>query len=610
MSNWDSQATTASSWDTPATGGSSWDAPASTGSSWDPAPTAKSAASTAAPRSAQNEPSPPPAAPTASSRTVPSSSGGDSWNAPASSGGDSWGAPASSGGDSWGAPAASKPTSTSWDEKPKAAGGWDAPSVPAKATDSWGNGPSKSNGDFEQPVPAKSNDDWGKPTTQPEESNNDESHPETAKRPSVGGIPLIDNEYEVAVKLADLQADSNSPLYSIKTFEELGLKEELLKGLYAMKFQKPSKIQERALPLLLNDPPKNMIGQSQSGTGKTAAFVLTMLSRVDETVPETQALCLSPSRELARQIMSVVRNMGQFTGVSTAFAIPGERGERGRTLMANIVVGTPGTVLDLISRRQLKTDKLKVFVLDEADNMIEGQGHGDQCIRIRNTLPEHTQLVLFSATFPDEVSEYARSIIPDANEIRLRTEELNVDAIKQLYMDCDSEEHKYEVLVGLYHLLTVGSSIIFVRTRATADEIQRRMTEDGHKVSVLHGAFEGFERDRIIDDFRAGRSKVLITTNVLARGIDVASISMVINYDIPTNEFGEPDPQTYLHRIGRTGRFGRVGVSISFIHNERTWRQLDEIQRYFKIEMTRVPTDDWDGVEDILKQTLKGVKLT
>ncbi|KAK9453278.1 P-loop containing nucleoside triphosphate hydrolase protein [Dipodascopsis uninucleata] len=424
------------------------------------------------------------------------------------------------------------------------------------------------------------------------------------------GIPLIENQYEVKVKLADLQADPNSPLYSVNRFEDLGLKEELLKGLYSMKFQKPSKIQERALPLLINDPPRNMIGQSQSGTGKTAAFTLTMLSRVNEKEPTVQALCLAPSRELARQIMTVVRQMGSFTGVTTEFAIAGMKLERGKKLNANIVVGTPGTVLDLIRRRQLDLSHVKVFVLDEADTMIEGQGLGDQCIRVRNALPETTQLVLFSATFPEEVSEYARSIIPDANEIRLRTEELNVKAIKQLYMDCDSEEHKYEVLVGLYHLLTVGSSIIFVKTRATADEIQKRMTSDGHKVSVLHGAYEGSERDRILDDFRAGRSKVLITTNVLARGIDVASVSMVINYDVPTDEAGRADPQTYLHRIGRTGRFGRVGVSITFVHDKHTWGQLVEIQNYFHIEMTRIPTDDWDTVEEVLKQSLKGVKLT
>lgn len=353
-----------------------------------------------------------------------------------------------------------------------------------------------------------------------------------------------------------------------------------------------------------------MIGQSQSGTGKTAAFTLTMLSRVNPDEHDVQALCLAPSRELARQIMDVVREMGRYTKITTEFAIPGVRPPRGQQLTQNIIVGTPGSVLDLIMRRQLPLNKVKVFVLDEADNMIEGQGHGDQCIRIRNSLPKETQLVLFSATFPDEVSEYARTIIPNANEIRLKTSELNVKAIKQLYMDCHGEQHKYDVLVELYHLLTVGSSIIFTRTRATADEIRRRMTEDGHKVSVLHGQFEGFERDQILDDFRAGRSKVLVTTNVLARGIDVPSVSMVINYDMPTTQSGEADPQTYLHRIGRTGRFGRVGVSISFIGDERSREVLEDIEAYFGIQMIAVPTNDWDTVEKILKKALKGVRLS
>ncbi|KAK9472720.1 P-loop containing nucleoside triphosphate hydrolase protein [Dipodascopsis tothii] len=417
---------------------------------------------------------------------------------------------------------------------------------------------------------------------------------------------LIENQHEVAVKLADLQADPNSPLYSVKSFEDLGLKEELLKGIYAMKFTKPSKIQERALPLLLSNPARNMIGQSQSGTGKTAAFVLNMLSRVDEAVNDVQALCLAPSRELARQIMSVVREMGQFTKITTAYAIPGERGARGQKLAAQVVVGTPGTVLELIHRRQLDLTKLKVFVLDEADTMLEGQGMGDQCIRVKNTLRPETQLVIFSATFPEEVSRYASTVVPNANELRLKVEELNVDAIKQLYMDCNSEAHKYEVLIQLYHLLTVASSIIFVRSRATADEITRRMMADGHTVSVLHGAFEGKERDRLIDDFRFGRSKVLITTNVLARGIDIATVSMVVNYDIPTDENGRADPETYLHRIGRTGRFGRQGVSISFIHDKRSWAQLKEIQDYFGIQMTRIPTDDWDVVEEEVQRAIKG----
>lgn len=376
-----------------------------------------------------------------------------------------------------------------------------------------------------------------------------------------------------------------------------------------MNFKKPSKIQERALPLLLSDPPANMIGQSQSGTGKTAAFVLTMLTRVDMSVNQVQALCLAPSRELARQIMSVVQTMGQFTNIKTQFAIP-NMVAKGQKIDAQIVVGTPGTVLDLIRRKQLPVNGIKVFVLDEADNMLDQQGLGEQCIRVKvqvppphhrlplltspSTVPKTAQIVLFSATFPEQVVQYAKNFAPDANQITLKHEELTVDGIKQLYMDCESEEDKYRILVELYHILTIGSSIIFVKKRETASEIQRRMEADGHKVAALHGAFDGAERDKVIDDFREGRAKVLITTNVLARGIDVATVSLVVNYDIPLDQNNRPDPQTYLHRIGRTGRFGRVGVSISFVYDKKSWTELNEISNFFGVEMTRVPTNDID----------------
>jgi len=360
-----------------------------------------------------------------------------------------------------------------------------------------------------------------------------------------------------------------------------------------MNFKKPSKIQERALPLLLSDPPMNMIGQSQSGTGKTAAFVLTMLTRVDVTQPTIQAVCLAPSRELARQIMSVVETMGQFTEVKAQFAIPNAI-PRGQKITAHIVVGTPGTVLNMMRNRQLPVEHLKVFVLDEADNMLDQQGLGDQCIRVKQQVPQSCQIVLFSATFPQEVVVYANSFAPNANQITLKQEELTVDGIKQLYMDCESEEDKYRILVELYHILTVGSSVVFVKRREAAAEIQRRMEADGHKVAALHGNLDTADRDRIMDDFASGRAKVLITTNVLARGIDVATVSMVINYDIPLDGNGRPDPQTYLHRIGRTGRFGRVGVSISFVHDKKSWTELNEIQKHFGVQMTRVPTHDVD----------------
>ncbi|KAI9868028.1 MAG: RNA helicase required for poly(A+) mRNA export [Trichoglossum hirsutum] len=421
-----------------------------------------------------------------------------------------------------------------------------------------------------------------------------------------GGSMLHEPDYDVEVKLSDIQADPNNPLYSVKTFDDLGLAPEILKGIYLMNFKKPSKIQERALPLLLSNPVQNMIGQSQSGTGKTAAFVLTMLSRLDHSKPKTpQALCLAPSRELARQIMGVVQTMGSFVeSLTVEFAIP-QMVARGQRIEAEVVVGTPGTTLDMIKRRQLDVSQIKVFVLDEADNMIDQQGLGEQCLRVRSLMPRNAQVVLFSATFPEDVVRYASKFAPNANSITLKHEELTVEGIKQLYMDCNSEDHKYEVLVKLYGLMTIGSSIIFVKKRTTADEIKKRMEAQGHKVAALHGAFEGADRDKIIDEFRNGEAKVLITTNVLARGIDVHSVSMVVNYDVPEDQKGAGDPETYLHRIGRTGRFGRVGVSISFVYDKQSWRQLNEIQKYFNVAMTRVDTSDWDEVEETIKRVIK-----
>ena len=402
-----------------------------------------------------------------------------------------------------------------------------------------------------------------------------------------------------------IQADPNSPLYSAKSFDELGLAPELLKGIYAMKFQKPSKIQERALPLLLHNPPRNMIAQSQSGTGKTAAFSLTMLTRVNPEDASPQAICLAPSRELARQTLEVVQEMGKFTKITSQLIVP-DSFEKNKQINSQVIVGTPGTVLDLMRRKLMQLQKIKIFVLDEADNMLDQQGLGDQCIRVKRFLPKDTQLVLFSATFADAVRQYAKKIVPNANTLELQTNEVNVDAIKQLYMDCKNEADKFDVLTELYGLMTIGSSIIFVATKKTANVLYGKLKSEGHEVSILHGDLQTQERDRLIDDFREGRSKVLITTNVLARGIDIPTVSMVVNYDLPTLANGQADPATYIHRIGRTGRFGRKGVAISFVHDKNSFNILSAIQKYFgDIEMTRVPTDDWDEVEKIVKKVLK-----
>ncbi|KAJ2612625.1 RNA helicase required for poly(A+) mRNA export [Coemansia sp. RSA 1804] len=412
------------------------------------------------------------------------------------------------------------------------------------------------------------------------------------------------DEPEVEVRLADIQADPNSPLYSVKSFDELGLHENLLKGIYEMKFTKPSKIQERALPLLLANPPLNMIGQSQSGTGKTAAFVLTMLSRVDYELDEPQALCLAPSRELARQIMNVLEEMGKYTPVKTKYAIK-DSFQKGETITAHVVIGTPGTVSDMIRKRALSLKSMKLFVLDEADNMLDLQGLADQTLRIKNMMPPKCQVVLFSATFPDNVREFTKRFAPKANELRLKASELTVEGIKQFYMECKNVTHKFEVLSELYSLMTVGQSIIFVRRRDTAERIAHRMTSDGHAVVFLHGTMDSVQRDKVMDDFRDGNIKVLITTNVIARGIDIQQVNLVINYDIPLDGESRPDAETYLHRIGRTGRFGRTGASVNFVHDEASLEQMEAIQNTLCCDIIKVPTDDWEKARKILKKALK-----
>ncbi|KAL9006812.1 MAG: hypothetical protein Q9188_000423 [Gyalolechia gomerana] len=453
-------------------------------------------------------------------------------------------------------------------------------------------------------------------TTPPEEKNLAKSQLDGATEPQNGSPMLSEPSYEVNVKLSDVQADPNNPLFSIKNFNELGLSENIIKGIYEMRFVKPSKIQEKALPLLLANPPVNMIGQSQSGTGKTAAFVLNMLSRLDLSTPEAreqpQAIVLAPSRELARQIMGVVQVMGRYVdGLEVAAAIPAEKENRGKYLKGQIVVGTPGTTMDLIKKRLINASGIKVLVLDEADNMLDQQGLGDQCIRVKRMLPQNLQIVLFSATFPDFVVRYAENFAPNANQITLRHEELTIEGIKQLYLECADEQAKYANLVRLYGLMTVGSSIIFVKTRATALEVERRMNEENHQCACLTGEYTGKDRDLVIDSFRSGKVKVLITTNVLSRGIDIQSVSLVVNYDLPDlapKYHDRADTQTYLHRIGRTGRFGRVGVSISLMVGPRDHSILTEIQDYFGVEMQGLDPNDWDTVEARIKAVLKSTR--
>ncbi|XP_060584005.1 ATP-dependent RNA helicase DDX19A-like [Ruditapes philippinarum] len=400
-----------------------------------------------------------------------------------------------------------------------------------------------------------------------------------------------------------LQKDPNSPLYSVKSFEALNLKPELLKGVYEMGFNAPSKIQETALPTLLADPPTNMIAQSQSGTGKTAAFVLTMLSRVDPNFPHTQCLCLAPTYELALQIGDVTERMAKhMKNVKIGYAVKGERIARGQKSLDHILIGTPGTVSDWCTKfKSIDPRKLTVFVLDEADVMIATQGHQDQSIRIQRQLSKTCQMLLFSATYDDEVMKFAQAVIPNNPVvIKLRRDEESLDNIRQFYVQCRDQEDKFQALSNIYGAISIGQSMIFCATRRTAHWLSEKMTKDGHAVALLSGDLEIAQRAAIINRFRDGKEKVLITTNVSARGIDVEMVTVVVNFDLPIlQESKMADCETYLHRIGRTGRFGKAGLAINMIDSNKSLQVMKAIEKHFNRTIHKLNADDIEEIEKI-----------
>ncbi|KYO35797.1 ATP-dependent RNA helicase DDX25 [Alligator mississippiensis] len=407
---------------------------------------------------------------------------------------------------------------------------------------------------------------------------------------------LVESSHRVEV----LQRDPSSPLFSVKTFEELHLKEELLHGVYAMGFNRPSKIQETALPMMVAHPPQNLIAQSQSGTGKTAAFALAMLSRVNAAVKYPQCLCLAPTFELALQTGRVVEQMGKFCAdVRVAYAVRGNKVPRGAVIEEQIVIGTPGTTLDWCFKlRLMDLKKISVFVLDEADVMINTQGFSDQSIRVQRALSHDCQMLLFSATFEDAVWQFAERIVPDPNVIKLRREDLTLNNIRQYYFLCENNSEKYKALCNVYGSITVGQAIVFCQTRRNAKWLSLQMIRDGHQVAMLSGELTVEERAAVIQRFRDGKEKVLITTNVCARGIDVIQVTIVVNFNLPTNQLQYPDFETYLHRIGRAGRFGKKGLAFNMIERYNL-SLLHRIEEHFQTKIKKLDPEDMDELEKI-----------
>jgi ATP-dependent RNA helicase DDX19/DBP5 len=430
------------------------------------------------------------------------------------------------------------------------------------------------------------------------------SKDEEDPQPISVGLHPADSKATVVVK--------NSIYKAAQRFDELGLSNAMLKGIADMKFVQPSSIQARALPIILaTDKVNNIIGQAHAGSGKTATYTLGMLSRVDTKVAAPQALCVVPTRELAIQVAECVTALGKFTDVKIALVIPPNNNKKDREaakgqVTAQIVVGTPGRLLGKFKNKELDGRQMKVFVLDEADQMLRKEGgFSEQTSKIRKKLPKQVQILLFSATFPDQVMKWAAKFAPNAAVIKVERDQLTLQSVHQYFIDCKAETAKFEVLGDMYAMATkMGQSIIFVHTVASAKHLTNQMREAGYSVSLLHGRLETQERDKVMMDFRKGLSTVLITTNVLARGIDVLQVTLVINFDVPLSRSNQPDPETYLHRIGRSGRFGRKGVAITFVHDKESVNQLNYIMDHFSTEATELPTDDLEVLSDTLNKAL------
>ncbi|CAH0480793.1 unnamed protein product [Peronospora belbahrii] len=388
-----------------------------------------------------------------------------------------------------------------------------------------------------------------------------------------------DHDEQVQLNEGDIETNWDEV---IETFDGMELREELLRGIYAYGFEKPSAIQQRAVkPILLGH---DCIAQAQSGTGKTATFAVSILQKIDIGLKETQALILAPTRELAQQIVKVVVAIGDYMSVQVHACVGGTAVRDDiRTLQqgVHIVVGTPGRVGDMINRRALRTDEVKMFVLDEADEMLS-RGFKDQIYEVFRFLPEKVQVALFSATMPLDVLEVTHRFMRDPIRILVKRDELTLEGIKQFFIAIDREEWKFDTLCDLYETLTITQAIIYCNTRRKVDWLTEKMQSKDFTVSAMHGDMEQRERDIIMREFRSGSSRVLITTDLLARGIDVQQVSLVINYDLPTNR------ENYIHRIGRSGRFGRKGVAINFLtHNDV--RYLRDIEQFYNTQIDEMP---------------------
>lgn len=373
---------------------------------------------------------------------------------------------------------------------------------------------------------------------------------------------------------------------TINTWDELNLKNDLLRGIYAYGFEKPSDIQKKAIEPIINE--KDTIAQAQSGTGKTGVFAISALERIDPTNKNTQAIIIAPTHELVKQIYNVISSLANMMNdVSIKTIIGGtsiqDDAYEIRKKCPQIIVGTAGRIYDMIKRRYLRTNHIKLFILDEADEMLS-KGFKDQIYNIFQHFNQDIQVAIFSATMPPDVLELTNKFMKDPVKIILKNEELSLDGIQQYYLACVGDNDKFDMLKRLFSFVSVSQCIIYCNNVNRVNDLQNAMNREGFSVCSIHSSMSKSERDVAFNNFRSGSFRVLISSNVTARGIDIQQVSSVINFDIPKCV------HTYLHRIGRSGRWGRKGLAINFI-TQNDIQYMRNIENHYKISISELPND-------------------
>lgn len=366
------------------------------------------------------------------------------------------------------------------------------------------------------------------------------------------------------------------------SFEDLNINDDLLRGIYSYGFEKPSNIQYKSLPIF--DSGKDMIAQSQSGTGKTGAFSIGVLNNIDSTLKKTQYIILTPTHELAKQIYSVIENLGARMDISICKVIGKTNiNDSIRELQRDpqIIIATPGRLFDMINKRHIFTDNIKTLVIDEADEMLS-IGFMEVLQNIIRCIPKTCQMCLFSATMPQEIVDLTENFMNNPEKLLINKDELTLEGIKQFYIDLKQYNWKFDVLYDIYETINVTQSIIYVNSKNVLNNLYDRLSRDEFPVSYIHGDMHSNEREKNLNDFKNGITRIMLSTDLLSRGIDIQQLSLVINFDLPRNK------ETYIHRIGRSGRYGRKGTAINFVTSEDI-EYMREIQKFYNTKIDEMP---------------------